>query len=163
MAGNLTWFGEVTVGGCIPATGALFAAMIAELDTQLAANVKLLARLQATPPTIALQIELVTKLLAKLKVAATLGLPSVSFQVSMVGALIAKLKARIALLTNFPLGTAGVMAYAYDGDAGSFGPTVSGTVGNGLPGGRATDHVNAIILATSIPATWAALGEVFIQ
>jgi len=163
MAGNLTFFGEVTVGGCIPSAGALFAAMVADLQAQLNAQVALLARLKVRPPSLLAQIDLVTKLLATLRGAVHLNLPGVDFQVKAVGQAIAALKARIALLARYPLGVAGVMAYAYGGTASSFGETVNTTVGPGLPGGHPTDHVNAIILATSIPATWAALGELFIQ
>jgi hypothetical protein len=163
MAGNLTYLGQYTVGGCIPASGALYAAIVAELQARLTAALALQAGLTLTPPTLVAQIEIVGQLLVALKAALELGLPGVDFQVSACAELIADLEARIALLLGFPLGVAGVEAYIYDGDAGSFGPAVAGTVGTGLPNGRASDHVNALVLATSIPATWAALGEVFLQ
>lgn len=163
MAGTLTFLGEVTIGGVLVSAGALYAKMVADLQTQLDAAILLQARLTLHPPTLSAQIDIVVKLLANLRAALVLGLPGVDFQLSACATAIAALRARLSFLLGLPLGVAGVMAYVYDGTANSFGPTVGTTVGQGLPGGRADDHVNALVFVTSIPGTWAALGEVFIK
>ena len=163
MAGNLTFFGEVTIGACLPIANGMFAAVVAQLQAQLAGAVALSAQLKVRPPTLAAQLDVAIALVAALRAGIVLGLPGIDFQVTACATLIASLEAKIAVLAGFPLGTAGVFAYAYDGSASSYGPTVGSVVGSGLPGGRADDHINALIFATSIPATWAALGGVFIK
>jgi len=163
MAGSLTMFGEVTIAGVLPGAGAMYLKMVADLQAQLDVALSLQARVAIKLPTLDAQIELVVALLAALRASVKLGLPGIDFQLSACVSAVAALEARIALLAGFPLGTAGVFAYAYDGDAASYGGTVGSVVGAGLPGGRPSDHINALILATSIPGTWAAMGKVLIQ
>jgi hypothetical protein len=139
--------------------------MLADLEAQLAAAIALQVRLGITPPTIAVQLEIAIALVAALRAAIALGLPGVDFQIAACATLILRLRAEIAVLAglNVAFGTAGVQAYVYDGSAASFGPTVASTVGPGLPGGAPSDHVDALVLATSVPAVWAAMGKVFVQ
>lgn len=60
------------------------------------------------------------------------------------------------------LGSApGIAGYTYSGTTDSLGPELGAHTSQGLPGGGPNDQCNAIILATTIPATWAAMAQVF--
>jgi hypothetical protein len=122
---------------------------------------KVFAALTIKPPALAANIEAVQKVAAHLALAVE-G-PTVTLQIAAITGLIAQLNVQIAAALAFQatLGTAGVQVFAYDGTAASLGSEVTSATGAGLAGGAPGDHVNALILATSIPATWAAMQAFF--
>ncbi len=82
--------------------------------------------------------------------------PSASLQISAALALIAALNVELGAL-GFDLTAAGIHAYAFDGEAQELGPALP----NAFPGGAPTSHCNALVLATSVPATWIAMAGIF--
>ncbi len=56
---------------------------------------------------------------------------------------------------------AGVSAYAYAGTVNELGAAVTGELSGGLPGGSPTAPCNAIVLVTSLPATWSDMSQLF--
>lgn len=96
--------------------------------------------------------------------------PSISAQVEIIADLVASLHATIEAV-NVQLGivhgfvdllaTAGVFAYAYAGRADAMGTEMATELSGGFPGGSGGDATNAIVLATTSSATWAAMSQVF--
>lgn len=160
---TVTYLGSLSVGATIPGVNAALAVANADLDSKIAALASFSVSLE--PPSIAAQISLTQSILADLNAMATLGIspPSLSVQFASVLALLATLNAQLlvlqALATN--LAAAGVHAYTYAGAANALGGEFSAELAGGFPGGAPTDATNALLLATTIPATWAAIAQVF--
>lgn len=162
MAGELTYLGSVTIGDCLPTFAGIYAGVLADLQAKLAGLLELQARLTLTPPTLALNLDMAIQMVANLTASIELGLPGIDFQLTAVAALIASINVDLAVLLgiSIALGTAGVYAYSYDGDVASF---PSACVAAGLPeGAQPSDHMNAIVLVATVPAVWAAMGQVFL-
>jgi hypothetical protein len=162
MSGNLTYLGGMTVGDCVPAFLGIYGAILGQLEARLDGLFKLQGYLAIHKPSLQGNLEAAAKLLASLRLAVAANLPGIDFKVSAVAAAIAKIEADIGAFVALQaaMGSAGVHAYAYDGDEGSFGPCVTNLP---IPGAAPSDHMNAIVLATTIPATWAAMGRIFVQ
>jgi hypothetical protein len=160
----ITYLGSVTIGECLPAGAAIYAGALAELQAKLAAVVALAARLQVTPPTLATNLALAVQMVAALQAAISLGMPGVDFQIAAVLAAIADINARLVVLAGFEvaMGSAGVHVHSYAGSVAAFGPELGAAVGGGFPGGTGSDHCNSLILSTTLPAVWAAMGEIFL-
>lgn len=162
----VTYLGGLTVGECVPAGVTMQAALLADLQAQLEIQVQLVAQLQLNPGsfTIAASLEFALALVASIQAQIALGieLPSISIQLDAAFSLIAALQIQIDLLLQLQIafGTAGVHAFAFDGAASQLGTEITGATAGGLPGGAPTDHVNALVLATSVPGAWAALGKI---
>lgn len=162
MSGTLTYLGELSIGAICPLAVAAQADIFAQLQAQLAGLLQLQAQLTITPPTIGANIKLVAQLLAGLEV--SIGLPGIDFQLTAVAALIAQLNLSLGLLLELEVlfGTAGVFAYAYEGDALSFGPQLSAALASGWPDGTGVAaKSNGIVLATVSPVTWSAMKAFF--
>lgn len=162
---TVAYLGSLTVGEVFPAFAGMYAGILADLEAKLAGAASLAASLALHPPTLVANLALAGELVAALTAAIAVGDPGVDIQIAAVAAYIESLNVSIAALAGFEaaMGSAGVHAYTYDGTAAAFGDELAAQVGGGFPGGVASDHCNALILATTIPATWAAMGEIFIQ
>jgi hypothetical protein len=162
MSGTLTHLGSLTIGECLPTFFGVYAGVLANLQSKLAGLLRLQAKLAITPPSLGARIDLAVRILAALRASLTLNLPGIDFKVAAVAKLIAAIEVELAVLVGIEvaLGSAGVHAYSYDGDVASLGPSFTSL---GIPGARASDHCNALILATTVPGTWAAMAEVFVQ
>lgn len=160
---TVTYIGSETIGDSIPGVNAALVVANADLEAKIAALAAFSVSLE--PPSIAAQLSLVADIQADLQAMLTLGIspPSLSVQFSAVLALLAQLNIQLGILLSLMnlLQTAGVHAYAYSGAANALGGEFSATLAGGFPGGAPTDATNALLLATTIPATWAALAQVF--
>jgi hypothetical protein len=105
-----------------------------------------------------------------LSLEATVSAPDPTLQLQAVLAAAAELQASIVelqaqLAASVAIGelmaAAGVTLMSYAGTADSFGAETSAHTSGGIAGGAPGDHVNAVVLATSVPATWAALAQIF--
>lgn len=164
----VTYLGGLTVGECVPAAVTMQAQLLADLQAQLAAQVSLVAQLNLNPGsfTIAGSLEFAVGLVASIQAQIALGieLPSIQVQLDAAFALIATLQVSIdALLAlQVAFGTAGVHAFAVDGAVNSIGGQLTSAFAGGFPGpgNQPTDYANALVLATSVPAAWAAMGRI---
>jgi hypothetical protein len=59
------------------------------------------------------------------------------------------------------LGNAGIHAYHYSGQVDDLGSEMATELAGGVPGGAPTDASNALILVTTVGATWTAMGQIF--
>lgn len=174
MGGVLTEQGIVSLGVAIPLLGGAAAAVsvsataaIGEVSAKLTGLLSLVTQLTIpTLPTLA--IAGAGQALASLE--ASFALPGPTFQLTAVLAAAAELEASLvnlqaqlafAVSLGDLLAAGGVALYTYSGTADSFGPEVTAHTSTGISGGAAGDQVNAVILATSVPATAAALAQVF--
>lgn len=164
---TLTFIGSQTIGEVCPfavsaLTGA-FAVILPKLQAQLAGVLALQASLTVTPPTLAANIDVATKLLAALNASVSLGLPGVSFQLQAVAALIAKLQLDIGALIFPPLFlVGGIDLYAYDGRVSEMGGAITASLAVGLPGGTpANGSCNALLMIAETPVIWAAMQAFF--
>lgn len=171
----ITYLGELSIGDALP--GAL-AANVAGMAGINAALPDILARLEALasfapqPIVFGAQLALAQQMVASVTAAISLGLPapSIAAQVAIVAALVSDLlaavesvNAQLSILVAFEalLGAAGIHAYAFAGQTGDLGAELAAELSSGTPGGAASDAANALVLITTIPATWAAMGDVF--
>jgi hypothetical protein len=165
----ITTLGSLSIGAAVP--GAQLAALAGVTGINLALP-DILARLAALqsfapqPISFGAQLALANQILASITLSISMGLPvpSVDAQIAAVLAIVADLlaavsqiEAQLAILVDFTdlLGTAGISAYAYAGTVGAFGGELATALGGG------GDACNALVLLTRIPATWAAMSQVF--
>ena len=154
---SLVYLGSLSTGVIAPSLGISLAAAIPRIQAELALQTALVAQLNLVPPSIAGSLSLAQSIVASINAAIALGVqvPSASLQISAAAALIAALNVELAAL-GFNLTAAGIHAYAYDGPADGLGPALPAN----FPGGAPTDHCNALMLTTSVPASWVALGGI---
>lgn len=163
MADVLTYVGEASLTVLLPGIGgALFAAK-ASLEAQIAA----LVNFQATVSlSFAAQLAVLAQAQASLEAAIALGLqpPSLDVQIQITAAVALALQLQLQVILDLfnLLANAGVHAYAYDGRADGLGPQLTTALTTGLPGGAgAAEHTNALVLATTVGATWTAMQAIF--
>lgn len=134
---------------------------------ELQARVTGLLKMQATlevgigPPTLVATVKATAQVLLNLQ--AAIGGPVVTLQIAAIAAILLGLNASIAgleAMISLDLGGS-VFAYSFDGSASDLGPQVTAATSGGFPGGAPTDHANALILATTTPATWALIQAIF--
>lgn len=155
------YLGELTVGAFIPALGPLTTTIVAELQAKLAALVALAASLTVTPPSLNASLNIATGLVANLEASISAGLPGVDFQVAAVAALLADINAKLLALLAFPIATAGLHLFVYEGPIGRAGTEIQGALANGIPGqGLPNAEAHALVLATTSSVSWTALGLV---
>lgn len=160
---TLTYLGSVGIGAVIPGVEAALSVSLTDLQARID------ALLAFTPVEIdfSVQLDLAQQIVLSIQAAITAGLvpPSISAQVALVANLLLGLEAQLQIILQLQnlLLTAGVDAYSYDGTVGGLGGELTAALTGGLPsGGTGATHCNALVLITSIGATWAAMGEVFI-
>lgn len=172
---TIQYLGSLSVGGTVPGASAAITAGIAGINSVLSDLLAKLAALQAfvpAPISFAVQLSLAQAMVVSVQAAITAGLPvpDLAAQIAIIAAAIADLIAQIGDITanldimldlQAPLAAAGVHAYAFDGPTNQLGGEVSGELSGGVPGGGPTDHANAIVLITTIGATWDAMSLVF--
>lgn len=161
MPGTVTYLGSESVGNIVPTLSGVLSARIPELTAQLGGAQNVGLALTVGPPSIAATLVGATLQLAAL--AASISGPTITLQAGPLLLLIASLQAEIGALnaTLGVLGTAGIHLYSYSGDAASMGAAISGATSGGLPDGSGpAAFTNALLLATTLPAAWAALGTV---
>jgi len=157
----LDYLGSLTIGATIPGPVAALSLAVPDLQARLDA----LAAFAPADVSLSAQLTLATDILANINTSISLGIspPSIAAQISAVAALIAGLEAdllAIVAVTDL-FATAGVHAYAYSGRADALGAAFSAELSGGFPGGSGADTTNALLLATTIGATWTAMGGVF--
>lgn len=154
---SLVYLGSLTTADVCPALPIALASALPRIQAQLAGAINASAQLTLTPPTIFLALELSTQLVANIQASIALGVqvPALSVQLNLLASLILSLEIELGAL-GFDLGAAGIHAYAYAGPANGLGPALPSS----FPGGATTDFTNALVLATSVPASWIALGAI---
>jgi hypothetical protein len=171
----ITYVGELTIGAAVPGAASAAIAGFAGINAALPDILARLAALQAFAPLsvdFTAQLALAQAMVTSVQTGIALGIPvpSIAAQIAAVAALIAELLASVAgiaaqleIVTDFQalLGAAGVHVYAYAGQTGSLGSELSTELTTGIPGGSPTDAANALVLVTTVPATWTAMSQVF--
>ena len=157
----LTYIGSQTIGDTLPAVVGVLAYAFADLQARITALAD--ASLSITPP--GLELELAASILAAVQANLALGItpPSIDLQISLLLALMAELQIQLGIVLDLQnlFATAGVHVYVYGGQADAMGGEITAELAGGFPSGAPTDFANAIIIATTIPATWIALSQVF--
>lgn len=153
----LGYLGSLTVGAINPGLQTALGSALPRLQAELAVANTQVAQLNAHPPTIVASLATANALVATIEQAIAVGVqvPSLSLQLAAATSLIAAVNVEIEAL-GFDLGAAGIHAYTYTGTASGLGPALP----TSFPGGGPADPCNALVLATSIPASWAALAQV---
>jgi hypothetical protein len=158
----LTYVGSLSLSAAVPAVATVFASAIADLEARIAALGAAIPTF--TPPTV--QLELAKSILAAIEANIALGItpPSLDLQIGLFLAQIAELQAALQIVLDVKalFAAAGVHVYVYSGTAGDFGADLTTELAAGFPGGTGpTQSTNAIVLATTIGATWSAMAQVF--
>ncbi len=156
----LTYLGSLSVGAIAPSVGATIGVSLPVLQAQLDGLAAAVVQLTAAPPTIAASLTLAQALVTNITAAISLGVqvPTLSVQLAAIASAVATISAEVAILLSYQvaLGSAGIHAYAFAGQANALGPAIPSS----FPGGGPTDAVNALLLVTAVPASWTALGVV---
>lgn len=157
----ITYLGNISIGGCIPGVPAALAVSLNNLEAQIA------ALLAFTPGQVnfAAQLALAEQILASVQASISLVPPSIALQISLIAGLLAALRAQLQIILTLKdlMATAGVDAYSYDGRVDALGTELQAEIGLGLPsGGNGATHCNAVVLITSLGATWGAMQQVFL-
>jgi hypothetical protein len=171
----ITYLGSLTLGALIPKGAEAGAAAVAAIELalpDLQARLAALASFAPSPGNFAADIALAQGIVTSIEAAIAVGIspPSLDAQIAIVAALVAELEAALAainaqlsIVTDFLalLDTGGVFAYAFSGNANALGGEFATELASGFPGGGATDPTNALLFATTTPATWSAMSTVF--
>lgn len=155
----LKYLGSKSLGQVFPtglsASGSLAAAVSASLPqitAQIAAYLNIGVGIGLHPPDI--NAMLVAALAVKLGITP----PTVAFSAGLTANLTASLASLSVQLGLPPLNVGGFHLYRYTGDAGSLGGAVASQFAGGLPnGGGNNADCSAMMLATQVPAAWAAM------
>lgn len=178
MSGACVYLGSMTVAQCVPLAATAQAGMTSGLsiaEPQISAQVDGLLELQTRaslqPPSLVGSITQLGAMVVAFEAALAVGDPGADFSVSAIGfqlvelqAQLADIQAQLAIAASFSvtLGTPGILAYRYEGDAGSMGSAVQAAVGGGLPtGGGPAQPCNALLLIASDGGAWAAISATF--
>jgi hypothetical protein len=157
----LTPLGGASIGAMIPAPVIAINLALPDLQARLDA----LLAFSPTPIDFHANIALAGQIAASIQAALDIGItpPSISVQIAIVADLIAALEVQLnAILAITGLfASAGIYAYAYDGRVDGLGPALTSELSGGLPGGAPGDHCNALVMVTSVGATWTAMSTVF--
>jgi hypothetical protein len=173
---SLAFLGSLTLSVAVPGAASVASAGAAGINGALPDIESRLASLgdfTPAPISFAADLALAQSVVAGVTLAiATPGLtpPDISAQLAIIAALVASLEAQIGavnaelgIVTDFlaVLATGGVFGYAYAGRADGIGSAISAELAGGFPGGTGADAANALVLATTTPATWGAMQTLF--
>lgn len=156
----IKYLGSFTMGDLMPQTLSAIVAVMPRLKGQLAGALRVNGQIGVRIPTIKARIAAVGRIAAAL----ALQPPGVVFNVAANASLIALLQAQIAVLAQLKaaFGVSGIEAFFLGGAANVAGGEFSKAIAEGLPGGRGSDEIYALVLATRFPATFQAMAKVFI-
>lgn len=172
----ITPVGELTLGETIPGAVAVGVAGAAGINLALPNIQETLDALLAFSPApvdFNAQLNLALQTVASIQAGISAGLtpPDIAAQIAIIAAQIAALaanvgtiNAQLTIITDFQslLSAAGIFVYAYAGDVGDFGTELQAEIGAGIPPSvDPGDNCNGLVLLTTVPATWAAMSEVF--
>lgn len=166
------YIGSLTIGGALPGMSALVTAGLGGISLvlpELQSRLDSLLSWRPSPITIPAQIQQLQSMIAGLQLQLSLGVapPSMTMQLAELAKLTAELHASISQLTAQQtvlleaqqlMATAGVHAVAFSGRADRLGLEVGGAI-EGAPGISPADATQAITLATTTPAVFAALSQ----
>lgn len=157
---TVSYLGSLTVGAAMPGAVAAIDATLPDLQARMAA----LASFAPSTGSFSANLSLANQIVASIQAAITAGIepPSIDAQLAAVAALIADLEASLSFALEIveAFGVAGIHAYRYSGQAGNLGTEFQAELSGGFPGGTATDATNGILLATTVPAAFAALAKI---
>lgn len=172
----LTYLGSLTLAAALPGAAAGFAASIEGIGLALPdiqARLDALLAFSPQPISFAAQLIVAQQIVASIQLAISIGLtvPDISAQIAIVASLVASLiatigaiNARLDIVISLTalLDAAGVFTYSYSGTADGLGPALTSELASGFPGGTGGSQLsNAVILATTTPATWTAMQGMF--
>lgn len=172
---TVTCLGSLSIGDALPGGVAVGAAGFDGINAALPdiqARLDALLAFAPLPVDFTAQLALAQSMVASVQASITLGLPapSMAAQIAIVAALIVditasivSINAQLGIVADFQttLGTTGIHGYHYSGQTDDLGSEMATELASGVPGGAPTDAANALILVTTIPATWAAMRNVF--
>lgn len=158
---SLTHVGEMTIGATLPGVVAALAAAQADLDARVAALASFEPSI--TPPSIEGDLAVAAAIIANLEASVGITPPSVELQVQIIADVLAVLRIQLEIIVALGelFAVAGVHVYRYSGTAAGMGAELTAELAGGLPGGAGIDHVDALVLATQVSATWTAMSSVF--
>jgi hypothetical protein len=156
--------GELGLGVLNPLTLEATADVSAGLNAQLTGALALQAQVAITPPTLAVQLAALLKVVAQLEASIALGLPGISFSASAAAALVAKIEAEIGVLFELTalLMGASVFVYSYSGGTVStIGSDLSSAIATSPPPGLiGSSPVTGLLLGASAPV-WPTIAPYF--
>lgn len=167
----ITQLGELSLSAVVPLLAQFSVALsganafaIPQLQAQLTGLGNVLAAITVAPPALGATITAALATVASLQAELALGGggPIVTLQVGTITAQITALNATLASLVanaTLTIPSATVSVYVFDGASGNLGVELQSAVNGSLPG--VGGHANALIIATTSPTDWAAVGTVF--
>jgi len=172
---SLVYLGSLSLAAAVPGAAAGVSAGIGGINGALPdieARLAALSGFAPTPGNFAADLAVANSIVASITAGITAGLspPSIGAQIAIIAALVAALEATVLAVSaqldvvldlQALLATAGVFSYAYAGQANALGSALSTELASGFPGGAGTDSTNALVLATTTPATWSAMSSLF--
>jgi hypothetical protein len=172
---TVTYVGSLSIGDLVPGAAAAAVAGAAGINAALPdiqARIAALASFSPAPVDFAAQLALAQQMVASITASISLGLPvpSIAAQIAIVAAQIAALEASVlainanlTIVTDFQdlLTAAGIHVYAFDGQVQDLGNELDTELSGGVPGGSPTDASNALVMVTTVSATWTAISQVF--
>jgi hypothetical protein len=148
----LTSLGVIKVAALMAPTFTVYASIILSLGVELAGLLSISLSIGITPPTLALNLQVVVSLIVALTVMLAFNLPSVDLSVSFNAQLVILLGIAAALRVALSVGgVAGIEAIAYGGT--SIGPALTSVI----PAGETT----AFVFGSTSTAAAAALAQLF--
>lgn len=163
----ITRLGELSLAAVVPLLAEMQLGLAAstgiaipELQGKLTGLGNVLAAITVAPPALGATITAALATVASLQ--AAIAGPTVTLQVDAIAGIIAELNVSLGTLTAaaaLSIPSAVLSAYVYSGPSGSIGSELQTEINGSLPG--AGGHCDALILATTDRAAWAAAQVVF--
>lgn len=153
----------MSISTLLPAPVGVLLTAMADVQVKLSAMIAFSLQLGLPALSISAQLALAATITASLEASIGITPPSISAQLEITLAVIAQLRLLLQIYIDlFALLTASVRVYAYDGTVAGMGATLTTALAAGFPGGTGSaQHCNALIIATELDASWAAMSAVF--
>jgi hypothetical protein len=159
---TVTYVHGGTLGDAMPGVQLPILTVMGDVQARIAAMASFAPSF--TPPSLTADIQVTGEIIANLEASLALGItpPSVDLQVQIMAdtMIAAQLQLQI-ILDLLDLLAVGVHMYRYDGQTNLLGGEFATELSGGVPGGTGTDSANALLLITTVPASWAAIAQVF--
>jgi hypothetical protein len=172
---TLTYVGELSLSAALPAPANVALAGSTGIGLALPdilQRLEALAAFSPSPVSFTASLALAQSIVESISKAIALGIvpPSMASQIAQVSALVSELLANVQtinghleVITDFQslLTAAGVHVYAFDGEVDDLGAELAAALAGGVPGGTPTQHSNALVMVTTLAATWSAMAQIF--
>lgn len=158
-----TYVGGISIGAAVPGVLDALVAAIGDIQGRITALASFVPSL--VPPSLTADIGVATSIIANLTASIAVGItpPSIDLQVAIMAGVMAALQIQLQVILDlFNLFDFGIHVWHYNGRADTLGADMTTELAAGMPGGAGpAENIDALVLATNVAQSWAAMQAIF--